>query len=428
VTSPLAAAVVAAALRLVVVVGAAIPSAASARAAPALAPPAEVPPSAGPATVEVTVGVSVEITVVGSAADLSRVRTLVRPRAAGAATIRWRRLESFNPVEILYGTAEIDPRGQTTRCWIDLTDRRHAHLYFVGRSGTRFLIRDVDLSGKFDELDLTSLAEVIDLSLTVVVENDQAGLTRAEAEHLLEQKHLVPARGPGATVARPATTSSSQASSSAPSSLSSSLILRAAMRPAWTPGVNAGVFYAAQTFATALPLVSGPGLVVSLPIAAGASGWQLGAWVSGQYQIPASANADLASVRLATIATRAGLLALWPLGRHRPARLGIEVRLGVGVDTIHLTPQPGTQDASAALTPSRWSTNATLTSAAGIVAAFGEEGRVRLGVRAFADLLPIATHYDVAVAGQPTTTVIAPDRVRPGLIAEVTIVLGHDDH
>jgi hypothetical protein len=184
------------------------------------------------------------------------------------------------------------------------------------------------------------------------------------------------------------------------------------------------VFYAAETFAAALPVVSGPGVVVSGPVIAGAGGrWQIGAWLSGQYQIPGDASGDLASVRLQTIVTRAGASALWSLGARRSSRWAIEVRAGAGADTTHLTPQPGTRSSAAALTPARWSTSLALTAAAGVATAFGDGDRVRLGARLYADLLPIATHYDVAVDGQPTT-VVAPDRVRPGLIVDLTVALG----
>jgi hypothetical protein len=45
-----------------------------------------------------------------------------------------------------------------------------------------------------------------------------------------------------------------------------------------------------------------------------------------------------------------------------------------------------------------------------------------VGARLYADVLPIATHYDVAVDGQ-SNTVVAPDRVRPGLIVDLTVAL-----
>lgn len=348
---------------------------------------------------------AIEIAVAGTEADLSRVRALVRPRKSSGA-IRWRRLESFRAPQILDAAPDPDPRAAATRCWIDLGNPRRAHLYFVGRSGARFLIRDVDLSGKFDELDLTSLAEVIDLSLAAVLENDRAGISRDEAERLLAPKPEPPA---------PAIAPAAVAVAATPAVEPS---------PAWSHGVRAGVFYAAETFAAALPLISGPGVVVAAPVVGGAGGgWHLGAWASGQYQIPADASGALASVRLATIATRAGLSLLWPLGARRSSRVVIDVRAGAGADTIHLTPQAGTRDGSAALTPARWSTSLALTAAAGVAVAFGDSDRVRLGARLYADLLPIATHYDVAVDGQPTT-VVAPDRMRPGLVIDLTVALG----
>ena len=369
-------------------------------AATAAEPPAATPP---PATPETT---AIEIAVVGSSADLARVRTLVRPRTTGTAGIRWRRLESFDPREILRAAVERDARIQTIRCWIDLTDRRHAHVYFAGRSGARFLIRDVALSGRFDELDLTSLAEVIDSALTAVLEDGLAGITRAEAENLISPKPEVPARRPEPAPVLVAPPPAAPAPSSGTGG-----------------GARAGVFYAAQTFATELPLVSGPGLVVALPIAETNAVGQIALWLSGQYQIPAEATGDLASVRLQTIVTRAGLLGLWHLGGARRSRWGVEVRLGGGADTIHLTPRPGSRDGSAALTPARWATSAAFTGAAGLVAGFGERDRFQLGVRLFADLLPIAAHYDVAVDGQ-SMTVVVPSRLRPGLAAELTVVVG----
>jgi hypothetical protein len=187
--------------------------------------------------------------------------------------------------------------------------------------------------------------------------------------------------------------------------------------------MRAGVFYAAQTFASSLPLVSGPGVLVSAPVFGGGSGrWQLGAWLAGQYQIAGDATGDLASVRLATIATRAGANALWALGAPQSARWAIEIRAGAGADTTHLTPGPGTSNGSATLTPARWSSSLALTAAAGVATTFDGD-RFRLGARVYADVLPIATHYDVAVDGQPTT-VVAPDRIRPGLAVDLTVALG----
>jgi hypothetical protein len=394
----LAAAAGAAALRLWF----AAASATSAVPAPAAASEGAAP-SPPPGSVRAAPG-AIEIAVAGTEADLARVRALVRPRRSSGA-IRWRRLASFSAPQILDVAPDPDPGAAATRCWIDLGNPRRAHLYFVGRSGARFLIRDVDLSGTFDELDLTSLAEVIDLSLAAVLENDRAGISRDEAERLLAPK----VETPEPPLAPPATV------------VAATPVARP-LAP-WSRGVRAGVFYAGETFASALPLVSGPGLVVTAPVfGSDGGGWHLGIWASAQYQLPADASGELASVRLATVSARSGLSVLWPLGVRRPSRFALEVRAGAGFDKIHLTPQAGTRDASAALTPARWSTSLALTAGAGVATTFGGSDRVRVGARLYADLLPIATHYDVAVDGQPTT-VVAPDRIRPGLVIDLTVAL-----
>lgn len=411
---PLAVLVGAAAALRLLAPAAALPPASAATSAVPGEPTSSQPPPRVAAT-----ATAIEVAVVGSAADLARVRTLVRPRAAGAAGIRWRRLEAFSPAEILRAAPDGDPRAQTVRCWIDLGDRRRAHLYFAGRSGTRFLIRDVPLSGKFDELDLTSLAEVIDASLAAVIDDKLAAMSRLEAERVLAAAAPAPAPAPAPT------------SRAAPAPVLASTPPPVVVPPgnSWGPGI--GIFYAAQAFAAELPLVSGPGLAVTVPFAvpsavpsaSAGQRWQVGAWLSAQYQIPASARGDLASVRLSAITTRAGLLGVWHLGDARRSRWGIEVRIGSGADSIHLTPEPGTQDPTATLTRARWATSLAFTTSAGVAAALGQRGRTRLGARLYADLLPIAAHYDVAVDGQPMT-VVAPGRLRPGLVAELTVVLG----
>ena len=79
---------------------------------------------------------------------------------------------------------------------------------------------------------------MIDLSLAAVLENDRAGISRAEAERLLTRRQPSPAW-------RHAAGRRDRAAG-------------AWSRTAMEHGMRAGVFYAAETFAAALPLVSGP--------------------------------------------------------------------------------------------------------------------------------------------------------------------------
>ncbi len=178
----------------IALVGAAAP-----RADAQSAPPAPEPSPAGhPAT---------EISVVGSPDNLDWVRALVHPEASGTAAIHWSRMDRFDPHDVLRSTAGA---GGVIRCWIDLTDARRARIYFAARSGERFLIRDLELSGGFDELDRATLAEVLDLSLAALAEDERAGLSRAETETLLARRNAAldaarhPAPAPPAAARAPA--------------------------------------------------------------------------------------------------------------------------------------------------------------------------------------------------------------------------------
>jgi len=97
--TPLAAAAIAAALRLGI--AAALPAAAAAS-----------PPVVENAN---TSAGAIEIAVVGAEADLARVRALVRPKPGAGGSIRWRRLESFRAPQILDAAPDAGARA-ATRC------------------------------------------------------------------------------------------------------------------------------------------------------------------------------------------------------------------------------------------------------------------------------------------------------------------------
>jgi hypothetical protein len=184
---------------------------------------------------------SIDLTVVGGADDLERVRVLLDRRLSSAGPTAWSRADRFDPADVLG-----PPSDGAVRCWIDLRDRRRARLYFAAGSGQRFLVRDVELSGNFDELDRAALAEVIELSIEALFENERAGLSRGEAEALLARRAAPPAAAPA-----PAPRRSPLKDAPAPIGLQHTR-------------VELGVFYAAQAQAAGLPVAHGPGLSVAL--------------------------------------------------------------------------------------------------------------------------------------------------------------------
>jgi hypothetical protein len=96
----------------------------------------------------------------------------------------------------------------------------------------------------------------------------------------------------------------------------------------------------------------------------------------------------------------------------------LDVRVGLGADFDRLTPEPGTMDASAALTPARWSDS--LVATAGVAVGAGAGRHLALELRLTADVLPTAVHYDLATDGRAAPA-FSPWRVRPGLALALMI-------
>ena len=118
--------------------------------------------------------VRVRITVIGSLDEFRWARTLVGSRGLGSLPAQWSRTERFDPGELL--DASRASREHSLDCWLDLSEGPRARLCFAAPSGERFLLRDVALSGRMNDVDCESLAEVLDLSVAALLENERAGL------------------------------------------------------------------------------------------------------------------------------------------------------------------------------------------------------------------------------------------------------------
>ena len=337
---------------------------------------------------------AVDVTVAGTADDLERIRALV-PRLMGGGA-RWSRVDTLDPAEVLRDRRDGDTAA--VRAWVDVTVATRVRLYFATRSGTgdRFLVRDVELSGRFDEVDRAALAEVLESSIGALVANERAGLTRAEAEAVLARRAPPPA--PPAIASPPP--QPTQPPSPAPESPSRWAI---------------GLFYAAQA-ASADTLDHGPGVTISF------AGWRKFASVhergrgpalfaSAQYRLPVHETTARIGVALDTVAARAGV-ECGPLLWSR-----LRVRLGAGADIVQVT--PASSDPAATLTGARWTTS--FVAAAALRANLARRpGLFWLSAGLSVDVLPTAVRYDATIDGA-TTSVFSPWRVRPGLTVELTI-------
>lgn len=347
----------------------------------------------------------VDIVVVGTPSDLKRIRSAIDPRPLGGSPPHWTQVEQFDPMEVLRSIR--DPQKVTlVRCWVDVADPTVARLYFAARSGQQFLVRDLELSGGFNETDRESLSEVLELSITALIDNEKAGLTRLQAEAVLAGRPESTVTPVAAAVERPrpddgGITSPAAAIADRPPS-------EPVVRSRWA---NAGPSYAALAPGGGLAIMHGPGVF----LAAGAAGRHagLGAWISGQYQLPARQAAPAVGVQLQTIAVRGGIELRIPLGPYH-----VSARLGLGADAVHVSPEVGEVDRRAVLAPAHWSQSLVFTAAAGVRRSIGS--RFVLGAGVLADVVPTVVHYDLNVAGT-TAEVLSPHRVRPGLMVEFLV-------
>lgn len=340
---------------------------------------------------------AVDITLVGSADAYAGLRARVGDRLPLGVPLLWNRIDRFNPLtELLRGPPAPQPTSSTLRCWIDLADLRRATLYFADQRGERFLVRELPLSGRFDEVDQQSVAQVMELSVSALIENAEIGFSRAQAREIFERAQP-PA--PVAVAAAPP-----------------------AEAPRWH--LAAGIFYALEALGDALPFAHGPGVILTLGRGAGAPGSGaaagegatrvapgIGAWLAGGYQIPIQARQPDVGLRLESLGVRVGADARW---------WRLQLRLGAGANFTHVMPQPGSDTPTTILASPHWSTGFVATGALvfrlPFERAFGP--LLALSVALFIDAAPSTTEYRFADA-TGNHVAFAPRRLRPGLALQL---------
>ncbi|XXT22012.1 hypothetical protein WME94_10665 [Sorangium sp. So ce429] len=333
----------------------------------------------------------VELVLTGAAGDLAAVRTALESQALSAFTLRFRTAPRFDATALFATRAA---PGVALSCWIDLSDPRRAALYFTDPVADRFLVRSIELSGRFDELDRESVAQVVELSLRSLREDARSSLDREQARALILREAAAPEPAP----AEP------PAGAPAPAA--------AAPRRA----LELGAFYGVTAHSAEVGLTHGPGVRVAL----GASwGWhRLAVDARFQYQFERRYEEPRIGLDLRTMTLRAD--ASW-LHAVAPGVTSLELgaRLGAGLDRVDATPRPGS-DGAAAFVPAGASASYALVLAAGLVARLPLTRELSLFTELFVDLDPARVRYDLALE-QGTETVLARYRFRPGLLLGVEL-------
>ncbi|WP_044985673.1 hypothetical protein [Sorangium cellulosum] len=330
----------------------------------------------------------VEIALTGAADHLGAIRTALESEALSAFAVRFRIAPRFDAAALFATRAS---SGVTLSCWIDVSDPRRAALYFTDPVADRFLVRSIELSGRFDELDRESVAQVVELSLRSLRVDARASLDREQARALILRQTAppeVPAEAP--------------APAAAPAPRRRALEL--------------GVFYGVTAHSAEVGLTHGPGVRVALGGGWGRHRVALDARV--QYQFERRYEEPRIGLDLRTITLRADVCWLYPVATGvMPIELG--VRLGAGVDHVDAAPRPGSAGASG-YEPAEASASNALVLVAGPVAKLPLSRELRVFTELFVELDPARVRYDLSHA-QGTETVLARYRLRPGVLLGVEL-------
>jgi hypothetical protein len=338
-------------------------------------------PAPAPSMAATTADVA-EIVVIGTAEELGALKDVIGPRDFGAAEARWVRAERLRREELL----ERQPRASevAVRCFVKIGPSR-ATLYFANRTAERFLVRQVELPNGLDAAGREAIGQVLSLSVTAMIEDAEAGLSRTEAERLLAAPpEAKPEAEPAAPEPAPPEATPIRPSSS----------------------LGAAPYYATKLHSREVALVHGPGLRV---------GWvsdlldaRRSFWASASYEVPARYRVEEVGVAWETTSFRGGFELLYRLAG---SALFLGGRLGAGVDVVRFSPKSGTVAGGVVLTDARTATVPVLTPAFALLLPVGS--RLGIGLDVYADLHPVRLAFAL---GGPfgSEEVLAPYRVRPG--------------
>ncbi len=291
--------------------------------------------------------------------------------------------ERFGPEQLFSARIESPP---SIHVWVDTTTPGNAHLYFVNRDGTRYLVRTLEVSASLDEMDSESLAQAIEWSLQALVEGS-AGMTRAEARALFHEVADSPAKV-SSSPERPV-------EPRAPGEWRSKTM-------AWLPEV--ALLYGWTMHSAELPSAQGP--VVRVGLDRLVPGRQLGGALSAQYQYP-QRHAELGvALEVQSVASR---MEARYLATDLVDGSAIGVRLGLGLDVVFSSPEAVDYERFEATDDD---VSSIPLAAGGFVWQLRVEPRLRLELSVGAELDFVDVHYDV-VTHDGTLELVSRWPVRP---------------
>ena len=278
--------------------------------------------------------------------------------------------------------------------WVTERTAREARIYFAvtgdTQEATRYLVRDVPLDAGFDELGGERVAQVVQSSVSALIEGSVEVAERPEIERVLaapvepEKPSLARARKPTYVAVPP----SKKQAEPPPQG------------PEFLP--LAGAFYRGA-YAGADGFVHGPGVALGATFDFGETG--LGAVARGQYLVPHTESFDGLDIELSGFAARLGAR-----GAFFARPLVLDLELGGGFSWVRYDPLetasgpiPGARDVDrrfflfASLGPTH------------------DFGTVRLGARVELEIYPVRSVYKLETGQEIGSTA----RFQPGLVFEI---------
>ena len=306
----------------------------------------------------------VHIFVVGTTAE--SVRPLVDVFSRRDSNLHLTHVPVFSAADVLMA----GDSGVAARVWIEVAPTGQARITIADERAQRFLVREAALPTWPDEVARETVAQMVESSVTALLENQRLGMSRAEADSALAAR--------AQSTPKPARTEHRQ---------------------------SFGVSYQAQLFSPQIALAHGPGLrwSISRPTHAG----DIGLGASGQYVLPQDEVSADVGAELQTVALRLGAELRERLG----ALASLAAGLGGGVDAVHVKPRQG-QLGVATLTNAHWTAVTVLRAELRATVELGRQ--LGLSLASSVEWDPAKRHYDVSGL-DGTAAMVQPYTVRPGL-------------
>lgn len=247
----------------------------------------------------------VELRVVGTEESFLSLRQALGEQRLGKADLRWSLVERFAPLQIL----SLSSRDKViVHCWIDLSDPELAHLYFAAPKHDRFMMRDFELEHRFGTLELTSLVQIVETAVAVLLTDADAGMSRREVEAVLTHPGSPPVR---AATPPPSTAISSQSPT-------------ATVRYGWL--ADAG--YAFRQYSREIALLHGPTMTLGLErVRDNTRQWLQ---ISAGYAFPSRVSGTTASADIQRTTLAVSTAYLWGFPQMPSQAIGPRATVGIG--------------------------------------------------------------------------------------------------